>query len=62
MESGTRAQLESKWHQIRGKIREAFGKIIHNSELTCAGKTEHISGQVQGEIRKINAMMLHGYK
>ncbi|MFO7813810.1 MAG: CsbD family protein [Pelovirga sp.] len=62
MKSGNRDQLEGKLHEMRGKIREAVGEITHNRELMSAGKSEHISGQIQRNIGQINAMMLPGYK
>lgn len=62
MKAGNRDQLEGMLHEMRGRFREAIGKITHNPELMSAGKSEHIIGQIQGNIGQINAMMLPGYK
>ncbi len=56
MKSSTRDNVEGKMHQVKGKIKETVGKVVHNSNLEAEGIAEKIGGEAQekiGEIKKV---------
>ena len=56
MKSSTKDNAEGKMHQVKGKIKDAVGKIVGNRDLETEGKVENLSGKVQeklGQIKKV---------
>ena len=56
MKSSTEDNLEGKMHQVKGKMKDAVGKIVGNRDLEAEGKAENLAGKVQekfGKIKKI---------
>ena len=56
MKSGTQDQVEGKFLQAKGKLKEIAGKLGMNSELEAEGKDEKIGGKVQekiGQVKKV---------
>ena len=56
MKSGQRDNMEGKYHQAKGKIKEIAGKIIMNPDLEGDGKDENRIGQLQdkvGDVKKV---------
>ncbi|MBF0201213.1 MAG: CsbD family protein, partial [Desulfamplus sp.] len=49
----TKDHAKGKMHQIKGKINEAVGKTVGNSDLESKGKKEHLEGKVQEKISDI---------
>lgn len=44
---GTADILEGKWHQLRGEVRQRFGKLTDNDFARLSGKTEELRGVLQ---------------
>jgi uncharacterized protein YjbJ (UPF0337 family) len=53
MKSSTKDNIESKMHQVKGKIKETVGKVVKNRDLEAEGTVEKIGGKVQEKIGKI---------
>jgi uncharacterized protein YjbJ (UPF0337 family) len=56
MKSSTKDQAEGKFHEVKGKIKEAAGELTDNPKLESEGTTEKIAGKVQqkiGEVKKV---------
>lgn len=56
MKSGTRDQIEGKFHKIKGSLREIMGKVSDNPKLEIKGMGEKIAGKVQekvGQVKKV---------
>jgi uncharacterized protein YjbJ (UPF0337 family) len=56
MKSSTQDKAEGKMHQVKGKIKEAVGKVVGNKDLEAEGKGENLGGKVQekvGDIKKV---------
>lgn len=56
MKSGAQDQAEGKFHNVKGKIKEATGIITDNPNLEAEGKVEKITGKVQekvGQVKKV---------
>jgi uncharacterized protein YjbJ (UPF0337 family) len=56
MKSSRRDKTEGKFHQMKGTIKQAAGKISDNPKLEAEGTVEKISGKVQeklGQVKKV---------
>ena len=56
MENSTKDQVEGKFHETKGKVKEKIGQVTNNPNLEKEGKDEKSSGKVQkkvGEIEKV---------
>ena len=51
MKSGTQDQVEGKFHQIKGKIKEVAGDLSDNPELETEGAVENGSRRSSGKDR-----------
>lgn len=55
MKSSNQDKVESTFHKIKGKVKEAAGKISDNPKLEAEGTVEKMTGQVQetvGQVKK----------
>jgi uncharacterized protein YjbJ (UPF0337 family) len=39
--------IEANWHQVKGKVREQFGKLTDDDLLEVAGRVETLVGKLQ---------------
>ncbi|EIJ36447.1 CsbD family protein [Thiothrix nivea] len=39
--------IEANWHQVKGKVREKFGKLTDDDMLEVAGRIETLVGKLQ---------------
>jgi len=56
MKSGMQDQMEGKFHNVMGKLKEFAGKLGMNSELESKGKDEKMAGRMQekiGQVKKV---------
>ena len=56
MKSSTRDKAEGKFHQMKGKMKEAAGKLTDSSKLEAEGTGEKLAGLAQekmGEVKKV---------
>ena len=53
MKSSTRENVEGKMNQMKGKIKEAFGKVFKNKSLEAKGKTDNLDGHIQENTSKV---------
>ncbi|HTD24996.1 MAG TPA: CsbD family protein [Terriglobales bacterium] len=47
MKSSTKDKTEGKFHEVQGKIKEKFGKVMKNPELEAEGRHEKKAGKIQ---------------
>lgn len=57
MKSSTKDQVEGKFHEVKGAIKETAGKLSDNPELEGEGVGEKIAGKVQGKIGQIKKVL-----
>jgi uncharacterized protein YjbJ (UPF0337 family) len=57
MKLSTKDQAEGKFHQVKGKIKEATGKRSDNPKLEAEGTGERIVGKVQEKIGQVNKVL-----
>jgi uncharacterized protein YjbJ (UPF0337 family) len=51
-----RCRVKSKFHKIKGKLKEVIGDLTDNPELGSEGTGEKIAGKVQekiGQVKKV---------
>jgi uncharacterized protein YjbJ (UPF0337 family) len=56
MKSSTRDKAEGTIHQVKGKVKEAIGKVVQSPKLEDEGKKEQLDGKIQekiGEVKKV---------
>ena len=57
MKSSTKDQAEGKFHEVKGAIKEAAGKLSDNPKLEGEGTGEKIAGKIQSKIGQINKVL-----
>ena len=40
-------ELEGKWDQAKGKVKESVGRAIDDDELEAEGRADHAGGKVE---------------
>ncbi|MGB0069839.1 MAG: CsbD family protein, partial [Isosphaeraceae bacterium] len=40
-------QITGEWKQLKGKVKEKWGKLTDDDLTTAAGKREHLAGLLQ---------------
>ena len=56
MSSSTNDQIEGKFHEVKGKIKEKAGQVTNNPDLESEGKVENLGGKIQkkvGQVEKV---------
>ena len=56
MKPSTKDQVEGTLHEIKGKAKEAAGRVTDNPTLTAEGQDERVAGTVQkkvGQVEKV---------
>ena len=46
MTQSTQDQIEGKFHELKGKVKEAAGEISNNSDMTAEGQSEQLAGTI----------------
>jgi len=57
MKSSTKNQVEGKFHELKGAVKEAAGKLSDNPNLEAEGTGEKIAGKVQSKIGQIHKVL-----
>jgi uncharacterized protein YjbJ (UPF0337 family) len=56
MNPSTNDQVEGKFHEAKGKVKEVVGHLAGNPDLEANGQAENLAGVVQkkvGQIEKV---------
>lgn len=56
MKSSTKDQAQGQFHQMKGAVKEAAGKLTGNQKLESKGAEEKMAGKVQqkaGQVKKV---------
>ena len=56
MKPSTKDQVEGTLHEVKGKVKEAAGKLAGNRDLISQGQVEQLTGTVQkkiGQVKKV---------
>jgi len=56
MRPSTKDEKKGNFHKVKGKVKEAAGKLSDNPKLESEGSAEKIAGKIQekiGQIKKV---------
>jgi uncharacterized protein YjbJ (UPF0337 family) len=56
MNPSAKDQIEGKFHEVKGKIKEMAGHVVNNPNVEAEGKVEKLGGKVQkkmGQVEKV---------
>jgi uncharacterized protein YjbJ (UPF0337 family) len=53
MKPSTTDQVEGKFHEVKGKVKEKAGQLTHNPGLQAEGIVELAAGKVQGILGQV---------
>jgi uncharacterized protein YjbJ (UPF0337 family) len=56
MTPSTKDQLEGKFHEVKGALKETAGQVTNNPDLAAEGQGEKLGGKIQtkiGQVEKI---------
>jgi len=57
MKPSTTDQAEGKLHEVKGKLKEAAGRITNNPDLADQGTAEKVAGKVQSKVGQIEKVL-----
>jgi len=57
MKSSTRDQAQGTFHEMKGKLKEAAGKLSDNPKLEGEGLGEKMAGKVQRKIGQVEQVL-----
>ena len=57
MQPTTKDQMEGKFHEVKGAVKEKAGQVINNPDLEAEGQAEKLTGKVQTKIGQIEAVL-----
>jgi uncharacterized protein YjbJ (UPF0337 family) len=56
MKPSTNDQVEGKFHELKGKVKEKAGQVTNNPNLEADGQNENLAGKIQkkvGQVEKV---------
>jgi uncharacterized protein YjbJ (UPF0337 family) len=56
MKASTKDQIQGKWHEAKGKVKEKVGQVTNKPNLEAEGQDEKVAGKIQkkaGQIEKV---------
>lgn len=57
MKPSTKDQVQGKFHEMEGKVKEKTGKATNNPNLMDEGQAEKVSGVVQKKIGQVEKVL-----
>jgi len=57
MKASTKDQAEGTFHELKGAVKEAAGKLTDNPKLEGEGRGEKIAGKVQKKIGQVEKVV-----
>lgn len=57
MKNSSKDQAKGKFHEVKGKVKEAVGRATNNPRLQDEGTGEKISGKIQKKIGQVEKVL-----
>ena len=57
MKSSTNDKATGTYHEVKGKVKAAAGKITDNPQLETKGKVEEIAGKMQKKVGQVKEVL-----
>ena len=59
MKQSTKDELEGKFHEAKGKVKEKVGQVTNNPDTETEGQGEKVAGKVQKKVGQIEKVLEH---
>ena len=56
MKTGIKDQVEGKFHEVKGAVKEIAGRLTENQDLEAEGTGEKIAGKLQKKIGQVKTV------
>ena len=56
MKTGTKDQVEGKFHEVKGAVKEIAGRLTENQDLEAEGTGEKIAGKLQKKLGQVKTV------
>jgi uncharacterized protein YjbJ (UPF0337 family) len=56
MNQSTNDQIEGKFHEVKGKVKEAVGHATGNPDIESEGTVENLGGKVQKKVGQVEKL------
>ena len=57
MNPSTNDQIEGKFHEVKGKIKQTAGQVTNNPDLESEGTVENLGGKFQKKVGQIEKVL-----
>jgi uncharacterized protein YjbJ (UPF0337 family) len=57
MKPSMKDQIEGKFHELKGDVKEKAGQVTNNPKLETKGQTEKFAGKVQKKVGQIEEVL-----
>ena len=57
MKPGTKDQIEGKFHELKGKVKQKAGQVTNDPKLETKGLSEKLAGKVQKKVGQIEGVL-----
>jgi uncharacterized protein YjbJ (UPF0337 family) len=57
MKPSTNDQLEGKFHEVKGAVKEKVGQVANDPDLEADGQDEKLTGKIQKKIGQIENVL-----
>ena len=56
MNSSTKDQIQGKFHEVKGKIKQKAGEAAGNPDTESKGQAENLAGKVQKKVGQVEGV------
>lgn len=57
MNPSTNDQIEGKFHEVKGKIKQTAGQVANNPDLETEGQAEKLGGKIQKKVGQVEKVL-----
>jgi uncharacterized protein YjbJ (UPF0337 family) len=57
MKPSTNDQVEGKFHEVKGKVKEKAGQVTNNPNLEAEGQDENLAGKIQKKVGQVEKVL-----
>jgi len=57
MKPSSQNQIKGAFHEVKGKTKQALGRVTNNPNLEVEGQAEKIAGKVQKKVGQIEKVL-----
>ena len=57
MKTSTKDQIEGKFHELKGDVKQKAGQLTNDPNLETKGQSEKLAGKVQKKVGQIEGVL-----